>query len=62
MKVTIKTTFGEILNQGNWDRFCDLKGINEWCINEGLANSDEKVELTIEEAKQVGILPSDFFG
>ncbi len=45
-------TYSEILDKGNWDKFCELKGLNPYCMNEGLADSNEEVELTIEQIKQ----------
>ena len=52
----IKTTFNEILRDegADWEIFCDLYEINEWCVAEGLATGDEEVELTLEEAKKIG--------
>ena len=54
MKIT--TTFGEILHAGAWSEFCDLRGINPWCMNEGLADHETETELTLEEAKKIGLL------
>lgn len=54
MKIT--TTFGEIIDKGNWDAFCDINGINQYCIKEGLADRDTKQELSIEEAQQIGLI------
>ena len=51
----IKITLQEILHKGDWDKFCDLKGFNPWCINEGLARGDEEVTLTLKEAKKIGL-------
>jgi len=51
----IETTFGYILDNADWDKFCELKGYNPWMINEGLAESDEKVRLTFKEAEQIGL-------
>jgi hypothetical protein len=53
MEITVTVTAGEILDKGDWDVFCDLKGLNPWCINEGLMESSEKFTLTLEEARQV---------
>lgn len=40
----------------SWGRFCNDYGFNEWCINEGLAESDTTVQITIEDAKFYGII------
>lgn len=52
----IVTTLQEILNAGEWDKYCEKHGVNPWCINEGLATGEEEVELSIEEAKEYGII------
>jgi len=54
--VEIVVTFREIMDKGMWDKFCEMKGLNVWCVNEGLADSDEKVELTEDEARKLGFL------
>lgn len=59
MKITI--TLREILDRGSWDAFCDLKGWNPWCINEGRADGDEEVTLTLEEAREIGVQVESLF-
>lgn len=53
MKIII--TLGEILEKYDWDKACKILGISEWSINEGLSNSSDEVELTIEQAEEIGI-------
>jgi len=53
---TVNFTFGQILDNGAWDEFCKWKGMNEWCINEGRADSSEKVEIPISKAKDLGLI------
>lgn len=55
MKIIV--TLREILDKGDWDKYCELSGINPWCINEGFATSDEEVELAEDIAKQIGMWP-----
>ena len=57
MKIT--TTYGKILEIGRWDAFCAMSGTNPWCVAEGRVSSDEEVKLTLEEARQICLLPSD---
>lgn len=58
MKIVV--TAREILDRGDWDAFCDLKGYNPWCINEGLMDSDEEFQLTPEELRKIGMrLPQE---
>jgi len=54
----IKITFGEILDSGCWNEFCETYGYNEWMLNEGLATatSNEEVEIDVEFAKQNNLL------
>ena len=54
--MTITVTAEEILDGGNWEDFCDDRGINPWAINEGLMDYDEKFTFTEEEAKKYGLL------
>ena len=56
----IKITFGELLDRYVWDEYCIMTGLNEWCINEGMVTRDEYAELTIEQAKQLGLVPEDW--
>lgn len=51
----ISITFGEILDKGCWDNFCNLKGYNIWMIAEGLADREEVVTLSIDECKKIGL-------
>jgi len=52
MKMII--TAGEALDYGWWSKICDLKGINEWAINEGQMDREEEIELTEKEVIQIG--------
>jgi hypothetical protein len=51
----ISTTLGEISDYYNWKKFCELREWSVWCIKAGTAAYDTKVELTMEEAKEIGI-------
>lgn len=46
-------TASEILDRYNWERFCALRGINVWAINEGLMDYDEEFILTEKELEQI---------
>ena len=37
----IKITFGELLDRGKWMQYCDMTGLSEWAMRDGLADSDE---------------------
>ena len=55
-KVTINTDFNTILERGKWDLFCKERGINPWCLNEGLEMGSGVVALTLEEAQRYNII------
>ena len=57
MKVRI--TVREVMDKYLWDEVCEMKGLNEWCVNEGLMGSDEELEFTEEEAKELGLLKKE---
>lgn len=53
MTITIK----ELKECGiDWSDVCRVTGGNEWAINEGLLDEDSSIELTIEEARKIGLL------
>ena len=53
-EITVKII--DILESGHWTEFCDKYGINEWCINEGLADEDTTTKISIEDAELYGLL------
>jgi hypothetical protein len=53
MKLTL--TIRELSNY-NWDKVCAVTGLNPWCMAEGLASGDEAVELTEEQAREIGVM------
>lgn len=55
MKIVV--TAREVQEKGSWDRFCEMKGLSVWCVNEGMS-SDEEFTVTEEEAKELGLLPA----
>ena len=42
-------TFGDILEEGFWDEWCEAKGLNPWCLNECRASSDDDAGPIIRE-------------
>ena len=54
MKVTL--TADEIMNKGLWDEFCEMKGINEWAMNEGLMDGNEEFTFTRREAIKLRLI------
>ena len=55
-KMKILITADELSNRGKWGDFCELRNINPWAKNEGLVYSDEKFELTEDEAEKLDII------
>ena len=55
--VKIVVTAAEVMDKCAWDKLCEMKGWNEWCINEGLMDYDEEISLTEEEAQKLGFIP-----
>ena len=55
MEIVVSISLREILNNYDFNRYCEISGLNPWCINEGLASGDEIVELTRDAAKYIGI-------
>ena len=54
--MTIDITLEQIIDNADWDKFCELKGYNPWCINEGIATGSKVVTLTLEEAEEIDLL------
>jgi len=64
METTVVVTFGEILNApaiGAWDHMCEKYGINIWCLNEGLADSDDEITITLKDAKRYGLIKEETY-
>lgn len=52
--IFISMTYEKILEEYNWDKFCELKGVSEYAVNEGGGHCI--AYLTKLEAKDIGIL------
>ena len=48
-------TLQELMDRYDWGHACDVLGIDPWCINEGTATGDERVQITEEQARKIGI-------
>ena len=62
IKVTVKLK--DVLNaplMSAWERMCEKYGINEWCLNEGLADDDITVEISLEDAELYGLVERDTY-
>lgn len=54
----MKVTARELMDRGVWVAACDELGLNEWAVNEGRMDSDDEVEMTVEQAETIGLLPA----
>jgi len=45
------TTFAELNDVGMWTQFCEISGMNPWCVKEGLMSRDEP--LYIDNSNQL---------
>ena len=54
--MTIKITVRELFDKGLWLAYCKVTGTNEWAVNECLLQDNDEVELTSEQAKDMGLL------
>ena len=52
----IQMTAGELLDKEVWEEFCAMFDINVWAINEGLMDVSEKFNLSVFQAKTLGII------
>ena len=39
----------ELMTDYDWDKVCEIKGLNRWCVNEGLMDSDDELDFDEEE-------------
>ena len=52
----VRLTVREVMDNYLWDKVCEMKGYSEWCVNEGLMSSDEEIEFSEKEAKELGLI------
>lgn len=58
-EIKISVKLGDVLESGSWDDMCEKYGINEWCINEGRADSDDTIEVSLADAERWGLIEDD---
>lgn len=60
IKVTVK--LGDVLDApyiNAWEQMCEKYEINEWCLNEGRADSDDAIEVSLEDAEHWGLIEAE---
>lgn len=62
MKITIHITLRELNDNYDWNEICRILGFNPWCMSEGLATGEEEYELSEDQAREIGIIPSSVGG
>jgi len=58
-EIKIQVKFGDVLNAplvNAWDKMCNKYGINEWCLNEGLADKNDTIMVSLEDAEHWGVV------
>jgi hypothetical protein len=54
MSVTGTITLRQAMDMGVWDKFCEVMGLNPYCINEG-ADENASYSVTKRDAARIGI-------
>ncbi len=53
----MRITIAELRQIGiTWSDVCRVTGGNEWAFNEGQLGEDSEVDLSVEQAQEIGIL------
>ncbi len=55
----IKVTAREAKDNGDWDKFCKIVGMDVYAFKNGQTTDDEEFELTLAQAKACGLLPKE---
>ena len=53
---TVTVKYGDVMEAGAWLDMCDKYGINEWILLEGLADDDNTIKVSLEDAKSWGLV------
>ena len=51
----IVITASEAIDRGIWGKLCELRGWDEWIVNEGRMSIDERITITSDEADSLGL-------
>lgn len=57
IKITVK--LGDVMDApliDSWQKMCAKYGINEWCLKEELAERNDTVNISLEDAENYGII------
>ena len=54
MEITLAVE--EIFDKGLWMSVCEMKGLSEWAVNEGMLSSQDKITFNKEECEKLGLI------
>lgn len=60
--IKVQVTLGDVSSAPYWQAWelmCTKYGINEWCLNEGRAASDDTISISLEDAIHWGLVKSE---
>lgn len=61
-EVTVKVKLSDVLDAPSltaWQEMCNKYGINEWCLNEGLAKNEDVIKVSLSDAERWGLVKKD---
>lgn len=61
-EIMITVKLGDVIDAplvNAWAKMCSKYGINEWCLNEGTAISENTIEISLEDAENWGLVEQD---
>lgn len=61
-EIKVSVTLRQILDApwiSSWDYICEKYHLNPWCINEGRADENETIEISLADAEKLGIVQDD---
>jgi hypothetical protein len=59
MKVVV--TVEELFNKGVWIEACNMLGLNDWAVAEGLMGYKDELTLTEEQARTLGVIKQPLY-
>ncbi len=61
-EIKVRVKLGDVLDApyiNAWEQMCEKYGINEWCLKEGIADSDDTIEVSLEDAEHWGLVEAE---
>lgn len=60
--IKISAKLGNILDApliDAWTYICNKYGLNEWCLNEGLADRNDEIQISLKDAEYIGLIDDE---